>query len=292
LGEEIAMSFATGALITGIALITTGFAEGIRGTIAYFQEAIIVQMAGMGAGPAALAWLNDKPDFVFFGLTILYSIIMLGYLFYTVREQNGSSPLVNCFLDQVPSMYGKTAMKIANGTITGIALGLILIAILVRYYFNRWKHRPRERQRHVFIIRTYKWVFVVIVFVAETVLAVVVQYTLSAYSNLVSDSDREVLGSWDFGQIIPLVMLLGPLMDVVRAVKENMEERRKRKAEGKEERTEHAEVKGLEAPAVVDKIADEKLSEMREESTVDGSRHVEVLSKSAEVSEITTSTIE
>ena len=220
LGEEIAMSFATGALVTGIALIATGFAEGMRGSIAYFQEAIIVQMAGMGAGPAALAWLNDKPDFVFFGLTIVYAIIALGYLFYTVREQDGSNPLVNCFLDQVSSMYGKSALKIANGTITGIALVLIVIAIIARHFINVWKRRASEsdRRRYRYLIRIYKWVFVIIIFAAETVLAVVIQFTLHEFNSLVSPSDQGVLAAWDFGQIIPLMMLLGPLMDVIRAV--------------------------------------------------------------------------
>jgi len=49
--EEVVISFATSALVTGIALITTGFIQGQRQEIAYFQQAIIVQMAGMGFGP-------------------------------------------------------------------------------------------------------------------------------------------------------------------------------------------------------------------------------------------------
>src|SRR5437762_7729456 len=81
--EELVISFGTGALVTGVALLATGFTQGQRQEIAYYQQAIIVQMAGMGFGPAALAWLkrgHGRPDTVFFAFTILYAIIMAVYL--------------------------------------------------------------------------------------------------------------------------------------------------------------------------------------------------------------------
>src|SRR5436190_23628717 len=99
--EELVISFGTGALVTGVALLATGFTQGQRQEIAYYQQAIIVQMAGMGFGPAALAWLKrgreGRPDTVFFAFTILYVIVMGCYLFYVVGQENTDGPIINCF---------------------------------------------------------------------------------------------------------------------------------------------------------------------------------------------------
>lgn len=234
-GEEIAISFGTGALVTSIALIATGFTEGMRGQIAYYQEAIIVQMAGMGTGPAALAWLNDEPDSVFFALTILYGIVMAGYLFYTVAVQAGSSsPVINCFLDEVPSMYGKTALKIANSIIIGVSLLLMVFVIATRTIVN--KLRAHEQyQRHHRRIRWYRILFALVIFVAETVLAILINLTMDEYGKFVSSDDRAAISAWQFGQIIPLMMLLAPFMDVIRDLMKKFSEMRKEKAESARE---------------------------------------------------------
>ena len=219
LGEEIAVSFGTAALVIGIALIATGFTQGVREQIAYYQEAIIVQMAGMATGPAALAWLNDEPDVVFFALTIAFGIIMGGYLFYTVAEQSGRGPVVSCFLDEVPAMYGKTALKIANGIIVGISLTLIAASIIARRYINAIRKRTDDHVKHRRLLKLYKWTFTIIIFCAETALAVCIQFTLQEYNSLVPADIVEAADAWQFGQIIPLMMLLAPFMDVIRAVR-------------------------------------------------------------------------
>ena len=230
-GEEIAISFGTGALVTSIALIATGFTQGMRNQIAYYQEAIIVQMAGMGTGPAALAWLNDEPDSVFFALTILYGIVMAGYLFYTVAEQaRSSSPVINCFLDDVPGMYGKTALKIANSIIIGVSLLLMAFVITTRTIVNKMRQHEQHR-RHRRGIRWYRILFALVIFAAETVLAILINLTINEYGKFVSNDDRAAISAWQFGQIIPLIMLLAPFMDVIRVLKEKFLEVRKKKAE-------------------------------------------------------------
>jgi uncharacterized membrane protein len=229
-GEEIAISFGTGALVTSIALIATGFTQGMRDQIAYYQEAIIVQMAGMGAGPAALAWLNDEPDSVFFALTILYGIVMAGYLFYTVAEQaSSSSPVIDCFLDDVPAMYGKTALKIANSIIIGVSLLLMAFVITTRTIVNKMRKHEQPRNRRG--IRWYRILFALVIFAAETVLAVLINLTINEYGKFVSSDDRAAISAWQFGQIIPLMMLLAPFMDVIRVLKEKFLEMRKKRAE-------------------------------------------------------------
>src|SRR5271170_5428009 len=228
--EEIAISFGTGALVTSIALIATGFTQGMRGQIAYYQEAIIVQMAGMGTGPAALAWLNDNPDNVFCGLTALYAIVMAGYLFYTVAEQSRSSNLViNCFLDDVPTMYGKTALKIANSIIIGVSLLLMAFVITTRTIVNKMREHEQHRDRRG--IRWYRLLFALVIFAAETVLAILINLTINEYGKFVSSDDRAAISAWQFGQIIPLMMLLAPFMDVIRVLKDKFLKMRKKKAE-------------------------------------------------------------
>jgi len=231
-GEEIAISFGTGALVTSIALVATGFTQGMRNQIAYYQEAIIVQMAGMGTGPAALAWLNDEPDSVFFGLTVLYTIVMAGYLFYTIGEQkDSSSPVINCFLDEVPRMYGKTALIIANSVIIGVSLSLMALAITTRTIVNNYRKRNDEPHRDRHRIRWIRTLFAIVIFLAETVLAVLINLTLNEYGKFVSSDDRAAVQAWQFGQIVPLMMLLAPFMDVIRALKERFLEMRRRRAE-------------------------------------------------------------
>lgn len=203
----------------------------------------------MGTGPAALAWLNDEPDSVFFALTILYGIVMAGYLFYTVAEQAGSSsPVINCFLDDVPSMYGKTALKIANSVIIGVSLLLMVFVIMTRKIVNKSRAR-QQNQRHKRGIRWYRILFALIIFVAETVLAILINLTMDEYGKFVSSDDRAAISAWQFGQIIPLMMLLAPFMDVIRTLKDKFLEMRKKKAESPRE-----ESRKLSEGVVVEKI--------------------------------------
>jgi uncharacterized membrane protein len=302
-GEEIAISFGTGALVTSIALIATGFTQGMRSQIAYYQEAIIVQMAGMGTGPAALAWLNDEPDSVFFALTILYAIVMAGYLFYTVAEQRSSSnPVINCFLDDVPGMYGKKALKIGNSIIIGVSLFLMVLVIVTRRLVNRWWARHPEHHQHRRAFGLYRSLFTFVIFIAETVLAVLINLTMNEYGKFVSSDDRAAISAWQFGQIIPLIMLLGPFMDVIRALKEKFlkmrEKPKERERQAGSESPEGTVVKtiissNIDVEAAIPKIAEPEIKEVEVTQTEEGKEVEEkteikaVESKEIEISEET-----
>jgi hypothetical protein len=220
--DEVVISFATSALVTGVALIATGFTQGQRQEIAYYQQAIIVQMAGMGFGPAALAWLkrgHGRPDTVFFAFTILYTIVMACYLIYTVGEQSSDGPVINCFLDEVPAIYGKRAMKIINSCVVATSITVIFLSMITNRYINKkyyngsndYSERPPINKWLVLLMLS-------LVFAAETVLAASVEKTLTEYSQFVSDDTRAESQAWQFGQIIPFMMLLQPSMEALRAV--------------------------------------------------------------------------
>jgi hypothetical protein len=56
------------------------------------------------------------------------------------------------------------------------------------------------------------------VFAAETILAISVEKTITEYSQFVSADTRAASQAWQFGQIIPFMMLLQPVMEALRAV--------------------------------------------------------------------------
>ena len=220
--EDVVISFGTGALVTGVALLATGFIQGQRQEIAYYQQAIIVQMAGMGFGPAALAWLKrgrGRPDTVFFAFTILYAIIMTTYLIYNSVQASSDGAVVNCFLNEVPAIYGKRSMKIINSVVVGLSISVILLSmsanwfINVRYYdgLNNYSERPR-------LSKWYTWTVVFLVFAGECVLAASVEKTIMEYGQFVSNDTRAAYQAWQFGQIIPFMMLLQPLLEGLRAL--------------------------------------------------------------------------
>jgi len=233
--QEVCIDFATSALVTGIALITTGFIQGERQEIAYYQQAIIVNMAGMGFGPAALAWLrrgHGRPDTVFFLFTIVYTIVMACYLFYTIGQESSTGPIINCFLDQVPAIYGKKGIKIINSVVVGVSIAVIVFSIAMsrfinrRYYngLNNYEERPPIP----------KWVelfMLVTVLGAETALAISIEKTITEYSQFVSADSRAAVSAWQFGQIIPFFLLLQPVMEGLRAMVPKIElKHRARKA--------------------------------------------------------------
>lgn len=232
--EEVIISFATTALVTGIALIATGFTQGQRQEIPYYQQAIMIQMAGMGFGPAALAWLKrgheGRPDTVFFAFTILYVIVMGCYLFYVVGQEKTDGQIINCFLDQVPAFYGKHALKVINAVVLSASIGTIFFSIGMNRYINRhyyggshdYTHRPK-------LSKIVTWAMTLFVFASTTALAVSVEKTLLEYGSFVSDASRAAAGAWQFGQIIPFMMLIQPIMETIRAFLPKIEFKRRNK---------------------------------------------------------------
>jgi hypothetical protein len=220
--DEVIISFATSALVTGIALIATGFTQAQREEIAYYQQALIVQMAGMGFGPAAMAWLkrgHGRPDTVFFTFTIVYVVVMGCYMFYIVGQESTTGPVINCFLDQVPEIYGKRTMKIVNGVVVGVSVIVILLSMFVNWHINKkYHHGSNDYTRRPSINKFGVALMVLGVFAAETVLAISVEKTITEYSQFVSADTRAASQAWQFGQIIPFMMLLQPVMEALRAV--------------------------------------------------------------------------
>jgi hypothetical protein len=53
--------------------------------------------------------------------------------------------------------------------------------------------------------------------------------TMNEYGQFVSADDREDLQAWQFGQIIPLMLLLGPFMDVIRSFIPEKKEKKEKK---------------------------------------------------------------
>jgi hypothetical protein len=233
--QEVCIDFATSALVTGIALIATGFIQGERQEIAYYQQAIIVSMAGMGFGPAALAWLrrgHGRPDTVFFLFTILYTIVMACYLFYTIGQASSTSPIINCFLDDVPALYGKAGIKIINSVVVGVSIAVIIFSIgMSRFINRRYYNGSNNYEERPPIPKWIEFLIFSIVFGAETALAISIEKTITEYSQFVSADSRAAVGAWQFGQIIPFFLLLQPVMEGLRALVPKIElKHRARKA--------------------------------------------------------------
>ena len=156
---------------------------------------------------------------MFFTFTIMYVIVMGAYLFYLVGQESSDGPIINCFLDEVPAIYGKRAMKIINSVVVGVSIAIIFLSAGVNWYINAkyyngsndYSQRPPINKWYV----AFMWLFV---FAGETVLAASVEKTLMEYGQFVSDSDRAASQAWQFGQIIPFMMLLQPLLEALRAV--------------------------------------------------------------------------
>ena len=218
--EEILIDFATGALVTGIALLATGFCQGQRQEIAYYQLAIIVQMSGMAFGPAALVWLkrgHGRPDTVFLAFTVIYVIIMGCYLFYVVGQESTNGPVINCFLDQVSGIYGKDALKTVNAIVLSVSISIILLSVAINKFINRRYYRgSNDYSRRPPLNKFVVAIMTLVILGVTTLLSVSVEKTLTEYGQFVPADQRAEASAWGFGQIIPFMMLLQPLMEMVK----------------------------------------------------------------------------
>ena len=179
-------------------------------------------MAGMGFGPAALAWLkrgHGRPDTVFFAFTILYAIIMAVYLIYNSIKGSSNDPIVNCFLDRVPKIYGKRSMKIINSVVVSVSIAVILLSMFVNWFINaRYYNGSNDYSKRPPLSKWYIGTIVIVIFAGESVLAASVEKTIMEYGQFVSDESRATSKAWQFGQIIPFMMLIQPLLESLRAL--------------------------------------------------------------------------
>ena len=88
------------------------------------------------------------------------------------------------------------------------------------------------------------------VFAGTTALAVSVEKTLLEYGSFVSDSSRAAASAWQFGQIIPFMMLIQPIMETIRAFLPKIEFKRNRNSasrQGTTQSTDKGQVERMES---------------------------------------------
>jgi hypothetical protein len=221
--DEVIMSFGTGSLVTGIALLTTGFVQAQRHEIAYYQQSLIIWLAGMAFGPAAITWLrrsSHKTDYIFLWFTCLYAAFMGAFLFFTIGNVLGDGPVTHCFLDDVPSFYGRSMQKTINAIVVAVSIAVIVLSGITNKLYQK-NHPGGEVSfftRRPTLRIYWEWAVVVIVFAVETMLAVLVDKTIITYGQFVTDDQRAEANAWGFGQIISFMLLIGPLMDALKAI--------------------------------------------------------------------------
>jgi hypothetical protein len=219
--DQVISSFGTGALVTGVALLATGYVQIQRQQIAFYQQSVIVQMACMAFGPAAITWLRrtrGKIDYIFMIFTIIYAILMIAFLLYSSLGLLDPDPQTKCFLDQVPSIYGITATIIINSVVIGICVGVIIVSCILHHCVSRSRQRNEGGLSQQGFTTRREWCFAAVVFVLEILLAVLVNKTVMEYSHNVSMGVRGAEEYWSFAQIIPFMMLIGPIMELLRAI--------------------------------------------------------------------------
>jgi hypothetical protein len=232
--DSIIVSFATLPLVTGIAHIIAGFVQTQLNDIAYYQQSIIVWMAAMSFGPAAIAWLrraHGRTDKVFFIFTILYAGALFGFTVYTHAHLNKDPapstatvlPL-ECFLDSpnIPFLYKYTTMKTLNLVTISVSVGIIVTSGFSNLFYK--KYHPGGA--HSFFASRPKldsiWEKFVVaaVVLVEVLLFVLVWETADHYRSIVDEKDQRKEGSWSFGQIIPFTLLIYPILMALRALME------------------------------------------------------------------------
>jgi hypothetical protein len=232
-------------LVTGIAHIAAGYVQTRRNGIAFFQQSIIVWMAAMSFGPAAIAWLrrgHGRTDKIFFVFTLIYAAALFSFTLYADSQlahfgphEPASNLPLECFLDSddIPPLYKEHAMRVLNVTFVSLSVGIIVISGLSNLFYK--KYRPGGV--HSFFATRPKldsfWeIFViVIVVVVEVLLFVLAWETTAHYRRIVPQAQQAAEGAWGFGQLIPFMMLLYPILlglrawiegDVIAHVEENM----------------------------------------------------------------------
>ena len=243
--DWIIITFATLPLVTGIAHIAAGFVQTRRNGIAFFQQSIIVWLAAMSFGPAAIAWLrraHGRTDKVFFIFTLIYAGALFGFAFYANSQLGnfGTDELASdlpleCFLDSdnIPHLYKGPTMRVLNVVLVSLSVAIIVISGFSNLFYR--KYRPGGV--HSFFatrpnLDSYweKSVIAVVVLV-EVLLFVLAWETTAHYRSIVPQAQQTAEGAWGFGQLIPFTMLLYPILlglrawlegDVIAHVEENM----------------------------------------------------------------------
>jgi hypothetical protein len=225
--DWIANTFATLPMITGVAHILAGFIQTRRNEIAFYQQSIIIWMAAMAFGPAAIAWLrrtHGRLDMAFLIFTGGYVAAMFGFCIFIVQNLNSvgdtsNGPLECGFNDSgtLPKLFQKPAMETTNLVAVSVAVGII-VACLV---FNCFKQYRRRALPFLSVMSglgsKLDYTILGVILIVEVLLFVLVWEAAARYRNLFPSNAQNMEGSWTFGQIVPFTMLVYPILQCIRA---------------------------------------------------------------------------
>ena len=223
LDDTVVSSIATLPLVTGISYLVAGFVQAAQHQTAYFQQSIVLWLAGMGAGPVAIIWLRrthgqTASAILFF--TLLYSACIGAFFFFTVHNalgiQDGSR--YSCFLDEVSSsIFSEQSMKVLNGFVVGVVVLVVVASAITNCVY---KKNRSGRFRGVLasqpeISTKWEWFIVVSVVLFETLIAALVTVTVRRFNDF--DTQPTQVG-WTFGRLVPFAMLVLPLVYFVKTI--------------------------------------------------------------------------
>jgi hypothetical protein len=211
-------------LVTGISHLIAGFAQATLHQIAYFQQSIVLWLAGMCVGPAAIAWLrrtHGQTNALMFLLTVIYVLCMGAFFSITVHNSFDiqSGEIYNCFLGEVPAFYGEKSMKIINSFMVGLTVIFVLVSAITNcvYKKNRSGRYLGFFARQPKVSTKWEWFLVSLVFVFELMIAILAFKTGQQFGQNV-DPTTSTSNMWTFGQIVPLVMVILPVIACLKAI--------------------------------------------------------------------------
>jgi len=223
LDDTVITSIATLPLLTGISYLVAGFVQAAQHQTAYFQQSIVLWLAGMGAGPVAIVWLRRTHGQTTAGIlffTLFYSACIGAFFFFTVHNALGltDGSMYNCFLDEVSgSIFSEQSMKGLNGFVVGV---VILVVIASAITNCAYKKNRSGRFRGVLasqpeISTKWEWFIVVSVVLFETLIAALVTVTVRRFNAF--DAQPTQVG-WTFGRLVPFAMLVIPVVYLIKTI--------------------------------------------------------------------------
>lgn len=140
---------------------------------------------------------------------------------YGPHEFASDLPL-ECFLDSdyIPSLFKEHAMKVLNVLLVSFSVAIMVISGLSNLFYKKYRPggihsffatRPR-------LDSFWEKFVVAVVVLVEVLLFVLAWEAASHYRNIVPQAQKKAEGAWNFGQLIPFMMLLYPILLGLRAL--------------------------------------------------------------------------
>jgi hypothetical protein len=154
-------------------------------------------------------------------------------------------------------------MKIINSVVIGVSVAVIFFSMSFNWYINdKYYNGSNDYSKRPPLKNWYVWIMWFVVFASETVLAASVEKTLMEYSQFVSENSRAASQAWQFGQIIPFMMLIQPIMEAIRALLPKIELKRNERKAAKQD---SEEIQGEDGNVSVDRNSSKRDSQNRDE---------------------------